>query len=47
MVCVGVGGEYPLTASGAAEDAAISEDEALLDDFEKHQLRLRMVCMME
>jgi len=39
---VGVGGEYPLSASAAAEQHAESEQDALLDDFERRHRRVMM-----
>lgn len=37
---LGVGGEYPLTAASAANHHAESAEEALLDDEEKHKVRM-------
>jgi len=37
---LGVGGEYPLTASGAAEHHAANADDSLEDDEERHRRRL-------
>jgi hypothetical protein len=42
---LGVGGEYPLTAAGAAEHHAKTMKEASMDDEERHQFRI-LVCMI-
>jgi MFS family permease len=37
---LGVGGEYPLTASGAAEYHVVNTEDALLDDLDQHHRRV-------